>query len=220
MRLHNFHRSSASYRVRIALALKGIDYEYVPVKLAWDPAEAEHTRDTYRERNPQMLVPFLEDGDLGIGQTLAILDYLDRKVPEPPLYPTDPAGRARVLSIASYICSEIQPLPSLRVEQHLHTALGLDMAQLSAWRQHWIRVGFTAVERMLTDGGAGRFCHGDAPTAADCFLVPQAYNARRAKVDLDEFPTIARVVGACLEHPAFADTVAEKMPDHEPLIHH
>jgi maleylacetoacetate isomerase len=219
MKLYNFHRSSASYRVRIALALKGVEYEYVPIKLSVDP-QSEQLRPDYAALNPQRMVPLLEDGPVRISQTLAIIDYLDRRWPEPPLYPADDAGRSRVMSIAAYIASEIQPLPCLRVELHLRDAFGFDRQKLSAWRTHWIDVGFSAVEQMLSSPDTGRFCHGDQPTAADCYLVPQVSNARRARVDLTPYPNIARIVAACLELPAFSGTVAEAMPDHEPMTAH
>jgi maleylacetoacetate isomerase len=216
MRLYNFHRSSSSYRIRIALALKGIDYEYVAVKLSRDDGEAAHTQSDYATMNPQKLVPLLEDGELRISQSLAILEYLERKVPEPALFPSDDAGRARVWSLSSYICSEIQPLQCMRVEKHLNQKLGLSEAEVTGWRRHWIGVGYEAVEAMLSAPATGRFCHGDAPSAADCYLVPQTYNARGSGVDMTRFPRIERIVAHCLELPAFADTAPAKMPDHQP----
>ena len=154
MRLYNFFRSSASYRVRIALALKGLDYEYVPVSLI----ASEHLGPEHRARNPQALVPVLEVDGLRITQSLAILDFLDRRWPEPPLYPRDEAGRARVLSLAAYVASEIQPLQNLRVERYLEQ-IGLDAPARTGWRTHWVTTGLAAVEEILGQPETGQFCH-------------------------------------------------------------
>jgi maleylacetoacetate isomerase len=203
MKLHHFHSSSTSFRVRIALNLKGIAFESVPVILRWK--DGDHDDPAYAELNPQRNVPVLVDGDVKVVQSSAILEYLEEIRPEPPLLPGDPAGRARVRSIAQHVACEVQPLNNLRVERYLAERLLLEPNAMREWRRHWITVGFDAVEAQLGDGGMGRFCHGDAPTMADAFLVPQVFNALRPTVglELDPWPRIARVYRACLELEAF-----------------
>jgi maleylacetoacetate isomerase len=205
--LYDYWRSSASYRVRIALALKGIDYDRVAVDLTAgaqkDPA--------YRERNPQGLVPMLEIDGERIVQSLAICHYLEATRPEPPIVPLDPAERVHVLGMALVVGCDIHPLNNLRVLKHLVGELGADDAAKSAWIERWILEGFAALEAMAAPR-AGAFLFGDAPTLADIFLVPQVYNARRFGVALDDFPTLVRVDEEAARHPAFAaahpDTVA------------
>lgn len=211
MQLYSFFRSSASHRVRIALALKGLPYELVPVRLALHGGA--QLDDAYRAINPQQLVPALADDGLLLTQSLAIFDHLDRKQPEPALIPADAAGRARVWSICLYVACEIQPLQNLRTERYLADVLRLDTAARTAFKRHFQDTGFDVVEAMLQDGGAGRFAHGDAPTAADCVLVPQAAAVRRTGGTLDRWPTIARVVATCAEHPAFVAAAPEHQPD-------
>jgi len=220
MRLHHFHSSSTSFRVRIALGLKGLSFDRVPMTLRWK--DADHDRPEYKALNPQSNVPLLETDGMRMQQSLAIIDFLDRAYPEPPLYPGDPAGRARVLSIALHIACEIQPLNNLRVERYLVNELKIDAAAGKAWRQHWIAVGFDAIEKQLESGGTGAFCHGDVPTVADCCLVPQVYNALRPAVgaDITRWPHIARIYKTCLEHPAFHGALPTSQPDYVDPVHH
>ena len=211
MRLYDYWRSSAAYRVRIALNLKGLDYEQISVDLR---AGAQRAPD-YRVRNPQGLVPFLEDGDLGIGQSLAIIAHLEERHPEPPLLPAEPAARALARSIAFLIACEIHPLNNLRVLQHLERELGCDDATRLTWYRHWVAEGFAALEKMLA-GSAGRFCVGDRPSIADVCLVPQVYNARRYECDLAPYPTIVRIDAHCRTLDAFARAAPERQPDASP----
>jgi maleylacetoacetate isomerase/maleylpyruvate isomerase len=206
VRLYSYWRSTAAYRVRIALNLKGIDHEIVPVNLV----TAEHRGDGYGQRNPQKLVPFLEDGDLGIAQSQAIIEYLDERYGEPRLYPEAAADRARVRAFAAAIACDIHPLNNLRVLKYLKDTLGHEQDDVDSWYAHWIREGFTALELAAGDGPC---VFGDAVTAADVFLVPQMYNARRFDVDLSAFPRLVRIDAHCRELPAFARAAPEKQAD-------
>lgn len=214
--LHNFHTSSASHRVRIAMHLKGLPFAYVSVPIMDNAGEAMQR---YRTMNPQALVPTLEHGDVRIAQSLAILEYLEEIAPSPSLFPSDAAGRARVRSIAQYVVSEIQPMQNLRVQRHLAEIRGAGSAQDEvaalglAWRRHWVTVGLTALEAMLNDGKTGQYCHGDAPTIADCCLVPQVFSAIRWGLDVDAYPTIARIAATAAAHPAFQEAAPENQPD-------
>lgn len=212
MQLYHFHSSSTSFRVRIALGIKGLDYESVPVTMRW--RDGDHDTPAWAAFNPQRNLPVLVDGELKLVQSMAICEYLEERYPTPPLLPADAAGRARVRSLAQFVACELQPLNNLRVERHLAGALHLDAAALRDWRRHWIGVGFDAIERMLADGPAGALCHGDAPTLADCFLVPQVYNALRPTVgiDLDRWPAIRRAFDAAMALPA----VERALPRHQP----
>lgn len=202
MKLYDYFRSSAAYRVRIGLNLKGLTYEAVPVHLIRDGGE--QLKSEYRAVNPSALVPALQDGDLTITQSLAILEYLDEVHPLAPLMPRDAAGRARVRALALTIACDIHPLNNLRVLRYLVKQAGLDEDAKNAWYVHWIEEGFGALEALLANSGdTGRFCHGDAPTIADCCLVPQVFNAARFNIDLAPYPTIARIDVACRELPAF-----------------
>jgi maleylacetoacetate isomerase len=220
MKLYNFHSSSTSFRVRIALALKGIAYEYVPVRLAW--RDGEHDRPEYKAFNPQGNVPVLVDGEVRIAQSLAICEYLDLVRPERPLFPPDAAGRARVLQLALWVACEIQAVNNLRVERYLTDVLGQDGERIRGWRNHWASVGFDAIERQLADGPSGRFCHGDAPTAADCFVVPAVYNALRPvnRMTLEPWPRLRAVYEACLAEPAFVAAMPKHQPDFAELAEH
>ena len=212
MRLYTYWRSSAAYRVRIALNLKGVAAEQVPVHLVRDGGE--QYGDTYRGINPQSRVPALEDGGRVLTQSLAILEYLEETHPEPPLLPPDPAGRARVRALAQIVACDIHPLNNLRVLRYLKREAGLDDAARDAWYRHWIADGFAAMEALLAGSPeTGRFCHGDAPTLADACLVPQVYNARRYACDLAPYPTLTRVEAACLALPAFQRATPEAQPD-------
>jgi len=215
-RFHNWHSSSTSFRVRIALKLKRVAYENVPVNLRWQ--DSDHDRPEFHALNPQANVPVLEVGDARLQQSLAILDYLDHTYPEPPLFPADALGRARVWSIALHVACEIQALNNLRVQRHLVSELHVAQDALTPWQQHWISVGFNAIERQLAESAAtGIYCHGDTPTAADCCLVPQVYNSLRPVVGLDlaRWPTIQRIYRACLEHPAIAAALPTNQPEFE-----
>jgi len=215
-RFHNWHSSSTSFRVRIALKLKRVEYENVPVNLRWQ--DSDHDRPEFHALNPQANIPVLEVSGVRLQQSLAILDYLDRTYPDPPLFPSDALGRARVWSIALHVACEIQALTNLRTQRHLINELKLAQDVLVPWQQHWISVGFAAIERQLADSSAtGIYCHGDTPTVADCCLVPQVYNSQRPVVGLDlaRWPTIQRVYRACLEHPAIAAALPTNQPEFE-----
>jgi maleylacetoacetate isomerase/maleylpyruvate isomerase len=210
MELHNYFRSSASYRVRIALALKGIDYVYKPVHLT----KNEHLDESYAAVSASRLVPLLKDGDALITQSLAICEYLEETHPEPPLLPKDPLGRARVRSLALDIACEIHPLNNLRVLRYLVRDLKVSEDDKNRWYAHWVETGIEAVERQLAGHPAtGRFCHGDTPTLADVVLVPQIFNARRMNCRLNHVPSVMRVVDECMALPAFDDTQPSKCPD-------
>ncbi len=212
LQLYSYFRSSASYRVRIALNLKGLPYEYVPVHLLKDGGQ-QHAAD-YQRINPSELVPALVDDGHAIGQSLAIMEYLDETHPEPALLPRDALGRARVRGLAQSIACEIHPLNNLRVLQYLERDLKLEEATKATWYRHWITLGFTALEAMLADNPhTGAFCHGDTPGLADCCLIPQIANSRRFDTPLDAFPTIRRIEAACLALDAFAKAAPQVQPD-------
>lgn len=211
MQLYTYYRSSASYRVRIALGLKGLEAEHVAINLA----QGEQLGAEYAKRNPQRLIPALatDDGAL-LMQSLAILEYLEEAYPDTTaLLPEGALARARVRAIAQSIACEMAPLNNLRVLKYLVKDAGLDEAQKLQWYQHWIAVGFAAVEAILQDGQTGRFCHGDTPTLADCCLVPQVYNAHRFECDMRPYPTINRIAEACEALPAFAVAHPSKQAD-------
>ncbi len=210
--LHNYFRSSASYRVRIALNLKGLPYHYAPVHLLKDGGQ-QHSND-YQRVNPARLVPTLVDDGHAIGQSLAIIEYLDETHPEPALMPRDPLGRARVRALAQSVACEIHPLNNLRVLQYLDNDLQVDESTKATWYRHWITLGFTAIEAMLaSDPATGVFCHGDTPGLADCCLIPQIANSRRFDTPLDAFPTIRRIEQACMALDAFAKAAPPLQPD-------
>lgn len=209
--LYDYWRSSASYRVRIALNLKQLDYESLPVHLVHDGGQ-QHA-DAYRRINPQQLVPALVDGERVITQSLAIMEYLEDVCPEPALLPPDPRGRARVRALAQVVACDVHPLGNLRVLQYLQANLGADDEQRAQWSRHWMAAGLAALETMLVDHVAtGRFCHGDEATLADICLVPQLYNARRWKLPLDDYPTLVRIDAACAELDAFQRAAPEAQP--------
>jgi maleylpyruvate isomerase len=208
MRLYDYWRSSAAYRVRIALNFKGLTYEQVPIDLR---AGAQRTPE-FLEINPQGLVPVLEDDGVRLTQSLPILNYLEERYPEPALLPRDAPGRATSRGIAVAIACEIHPLNNLRVLQYLERELRLGEAQRLVWYQHWVAEGFRAIEAMLARS-AGDFCVGDAPSLADVCLVPQVYNARRYQCDLEPYPTIHRIDERCRQIMAFAKAAPERQPD-------
>lgn len=212
--LHTYHRSSAAYRVRIALALKGLPWTPAGVNLVRGGGE-QHGQ-AYRRLNPQGRVPLLVDGDLALSQSLAIIEYLDEVHPVPALLPPDAAGRARVRSLAQLIACDIQPLQNISVTRYLARELQLGDEAVRAWQIHWISTGLAALERRLAaEPGTGRFMHGDTPTLADCCLVPQCYASRRFGVDTAAFPTLAAIEQRCLELAAFQAAAPERQPDAE-----
>lgn len=208
--LHNFWVSSASHRVRIALHHKALPFDYVTVDILKQDTERFAS---YRAMNPQALVPTLVHGDVRLTQSLAILEYLEEIAPERPLLPEDPAGRARARSLAMYIVSEIQPLQNLRVFRYLQTDLGKTEADGMAWRRHWVALGLDALEKELESPATGAFCHGDAPTIADCCLVPQVHAAKRWGLDVARWPAIARIAARAEELDAFRKAAPENQPD-------
>jgi maleylacetoacetate isomerase/maleylpyruvate isomerase len=208
MELFNYFRSSASYRVRIALALKGLDYDYRPVALV----KGEQLQEGYASMAASRLVPMLVDGELRLTQSLAIIEYLDETHPEPPLLPRDAAGRARVRALALDIACEIHPLNNLRVLKYLTGSLKLSEDDKNRWYRHWVETGLEVVERQLA-ATPSTYCHGDTPTLADCTLVPQIFNARRFDCRLDHVPHVMRVFDACMRLPAFENTRPENCPD-------
>lgn len=210
IRLYSYWRSSAAYRVRIVLNIKRLDHEIVPVSLVND----EHRKQEYRAVNPQMLVPFLDDGQVAIGQSQAILEYLDEAYPEPQLLPDSINRRARVRSFCNLICCDVHPLNNLRVLEYLTGELGIDVGQRQAWYAHWVKAGFDAAEVELTTfADEGPFAFGAQLTLADVCLVPQVYNARRFDVRLDDYPRLVAVADACNELEAFRAAVPERQPD-------
>jgi maleylacetoacetate isomerase len=214
MKLYDYFRSSAAYRVRIALNLKGL----APAREFVHLRNGKQRDDGYLAVNPQGLVPVLvTDEGRVLTQSLAIIEYLDETVPSPPLLPRDAAGRARVRGIAQAIACDIHPIDNLRVLRYLVHTVGVEDAQKDAWYKYWIDVGLEALESTLSrDPATGRFCHGDAPTLADVCLVPQLANARRVDMDLSPYPTLVRIDAACQQLPAFADAAPQRQPDFEP----
>ncbi|MCC7285715.1 MAG: maleylacetoacetate isomerase [Burkholderiaceae bacterium] len=208
MELYNFFRSSASYRVRIALALKGLAYEYKSVHLT----NNEQFKESYASVSASRLVPLLRDGGHTLTQSLAIIEYLDEVHPQPPLLPRTTHERARVRALALDIACEIHPLNNLRVLRYLVHDLKLAEADKDRWYKHWVETGLEAVERQLA-ALPGRYCHGDTPTLADCCLVPQIFNAQRMDCRTDHVPQVMRVFEACMLLPAFAQTQPSQCPD-------
>jgi maleylpyruvate isomerase len=210
MRLYSYFRSSAAYRTRIALHLKGLAFDYAPVHLR----KGEQNAEAYRALNRQELVPTLVDGDTAVTQSLAIIEYLDERHPEPPLLPSTPAGRARVRAIALAICCDIHPLNNLRVLRYLVHTLNIGEEAKDAWYRHWIDTGLAALEEQLAaESATGTFCHGDVPTMADVCLVPQLANARRTDIPLDSYPTLLRIDASCRALDAFARAAPDRQPD-------
>ncbi|TRZ54700.1 MAG: maleylacetoacetate isomerase [Rhodocyclaceae bacterium] len=214
LRLYTYFRSSAAFRVRIALNLKGLPYDSIPIHLLRDGGQ-QHTPD-YRATSPLGTVPALETGDGIITQSLAIIEYLEETHPIPALLPAGPTARARVRSIAQTIACEIHPLNNLRVLTYLKNTLTVDEAATKAWYCHWVGAGLAAVETMLkASSETGEYCHGDVPTMADCCLVPQVFNARRFNCSLEAMPTIRRIVGRCESLDAFQRAAPDNQADRE-----
>lgn len=212
LKLHGYFRSSAAFRVRIALNLKQLSYEQAFVHLR----KNEQRAPSYLAKNPQGLVPLLEGGDARFIQSLAIIEYLDEVHPSPEFLPEGPEDRARVRALAQIIASDIHPLDNLRVLRYLAKPLGHDEKTVEAWFNHWIRLGFEAIEPMLHDRRTGNFCHGNAPGLADICLVPQMFNARRyPSFDMAPFPTIVRVFDNCMRIDAFKRAAPDQQPDFE-----
>ena len=211
MKLYTYFRSSAAFRVRIALNLKGLPYEPVFVHLA----KGEHRAPAYAKVNPQALVPTLElDDGTRLNQSLAIIEYLDETHPQPALIPREGKARARVRSLSYLVASEIHPVNNLRVLQYLKRALGQNEDQINTWYRHWIADGLAKLEAELT-AGKGKFCHGDTPTMADCCLVPQIFNAQRYQSDLAPYPSTMRVFETCMKLDAFDRAQPSRQPDAE-----
>jgi maleylpyruvate isomerase len=212
MLLYGYFRSSAAYRVRIALNLKGLAYDNHFIHLQ----KNDQLSEDYARLNPQKQVPALVDDGTMLTQSLAIIEYLDETHPDPALLPSDPAERARVRALALAIACDIHPLNNLRVLRYLVKEMGLPEEKKNQWYQHWIENGFQAVDKMLAGSPAtGRFCHGDSPTMADICLVPQVANARRFDCDLSAFPTVVRIDAECRKLEAFATAAPDKQPDAE-----
>ncbi len=214
LRLYTYFRSSAAYRVRIALNLKGLAYEAVPVHLLRDGGE--QNLPAYRALSPLGTVPALQTGGATLTQSLAIIEYLEETHPQPPLLPASAENRARVRALAQTIACDIHPVNNLRILQYLGREFGATQEQKDAWYRHWVEAGLLAVEQLLAaHPGTGVFCHGDAPTLADCCLVPQIFNARRFDCPLEAMPTIRRIVAACEALPAFRNAAPALQPDAE-----
>jgi maleylpyruvate isomerase len=214
MKLYSYFRSSAAYRVRIALNLKNLPYDYAPVHLLRDGGE--QLKPAYRKLNPDAIVPTLVDGAHVLQQSLAIIEYLDETHPEPPLLPGSPAGRAYVRSVALQIACEIHPLNNLRVLKYLKHTLGVAEDAKNAWYRHWIESGFATLETYLaSDARTGTCCFGDTPTLADACLMPQVFNARRFEIDVARFPTIERIANHLAQLDAFARAAPGVQPDAE-----
>ena len=212
IKLHNYFRSSASFRVRIALQLKGLAYDYVPVHIA----RGDHKTAPYAQISADQLVPLLETDDgQRFSQSMAIIEYLDELHPEPALLPRDAAARAHVRALAQSIACEIHPLNNLRVLKYLVRELKLSEDTKNDWYRHWVRDGLVAFERQLAASPAGRFCWGDTPTLADCCLVPQIFNARRFDSDLSGLPRTMAAYEACMALPAFQAAQPSQCPDAE-----
>ena len=213
MKLYGFFRSSAAYRVRIALNLKGLSYEQHAVHLRRN----DQAKPDYRGVNPQGLVPAFEIDGQTLIQSLAIIEYLDETHPEPPLLPAAPADRARVRALADIVACDIHPINNLRVLRYLIHFYAKNESDIGVWYNHWIDAGFQALETLLADDPrTGLFCHGDRPGLADIALVPQVVNAERYQLDMSPYPTISRIFTACQKLPAFAAAHPDNQPDREP----
>ena len=211
LKLHSFFRSSASFRVRIALEIKGLTYDYLPVHLA----KGEQKQPAYTALAADALVPLLEVDGLRLSQSMAIIEYLDETRPQPALLPPDAAGRAKVRALAQSIACEIHPLNNLRVLKYLSNQMKVDEDVKNTWYRHWCRMGLESFERQLAQLSAATFCYGDTPTMADCCLVPQIFNARRFDTDLTGLPRTMAAFDACMALPAFQKAQPSCCPDFE-----
>ena len=213
MKLYGYFRSSAAYRCRIALNLKGLTPEYVSVHLR----RGDQSAPEYQQLNPQGLVPSLEVDGHVITQSLAIIEWLDETYPEPALLPAEPLARAHLRAFVLAIACDIHPLNNLRVLKYLKAELGAEQTAIDAWYRHWVEAGLASCERLLrNDGWRGPYCFGETPTLADVCLVPQLYNARRFDADLSACPTLVAIDRLCSGHPAFAAAEPHRQPDAEP----
>ena len=214
LQLHNFFRSGSSHRLRIALNLKGLDYQYVAVSLG----KQEHLSAAYKALNPQGLVPTLVDGDSVLTQSPAIIEWLEERHPSPALLPASPEDRARVRALAALVGCDIHPINNRRVLEYLRNVLGCDDAAVNAWCATWISSGFEALEALLVaDKNRGDFCFGNMPSLADVYLVPQVESARRFKVDLSPYPAIVAIDQACARLDAFQKAAPSNQPDALPI---
>ena len=214
MKLYGYFRSSASYRLRIALALKNVSHEQASIHLT--RGGGEQFSAAFHKLNPQQLIPVLEHDGHVLVQSLAIMEYLEETVPQPAILPKDPAGRARVRALCQVVACEMHPLNNLRVLTYLTKNLGVSEEAKLGWYRHWIALGFTALEGLLAGHPqTGRYCHGDSPTMADICLVPQVFNAKRFDCPMEAFPTVMRIHDACQALPAFAGAAPAKQPDAE-----
>lgn len=214
LKLYTYFRSSAAYRVRIALNLKGLAYQSIPVHLL--KGGGEQLQDSYRAINPGAMVPSLQDGDATLTQSLAILEYLEEVYPDIALLPPDALGRARVRALALIVACDIHPINNLRVLKYLKNTLQLSDDAKAEWYRHWVQEGLTTIEAHLArDCQTGTFCHGDSPTLADCCLIPQVFNAQRFQMDLAAYPTIERIHARCAELPAFISAHPQQQLDAE-----
>lgn len=211
MKLHNYFRSSASFRVRIALGLKALPYDYVPVHIA----KGEHKKPPYVELSADTLVPLLEVDGEKLSQSMAIIEYLDETHPEPPLLPADAVGRAKVRALAQSIACDLHPVNNLRILKYLVHVLKVDEEAKNAWYRHWCREGLEAFERQLAQLPPSTYCYGSTPTLADCCLVPQIFNAQRFKVNFDGLPRTMAAHEACMALPAFQQAQPSACPDNE-----
>lgn len=212
MKLYNYFRSSASFRVRIALQLKGLNYDYVPVHIA----KGDHKKEAYSAVSADLLVPMLETEGERLSQSMAIIEYLDETHPAPPLLPGDALGRAKVRALAQSVACEIHPLNNLRVLKYLVHELKVDEEAKNAWYRHWVREGLEAFERQLMQLPASTFCYGETPTLADCCLVPQIFNAKRFNVNFDGLRRTMAAYEACMALEAFQKAQPSACPDNEP----
>ncbi len=210
MKLYDYFRSSAAYRVRIALNIKGLSYTQIPVNLV----KGEQSESENLNRNPQGLVPTLVvDDGAKLTQSLAICEFLNETYPQPALLPDEPLARARVRAMAQLVACDIHPVNNLRILNYLTQTLDINEEEKLTWYRHWIAAGFSALEALLQEDQTGQFCHGDTPSLADVCLIPQVYNARRFELDLQPYPEIHRIEKACLEMPAFDRTRPELQAD-------
>lgn len=212
MKLHSYFRSSASFRVRIALELKSLSYDYIAVHIA----RGDHRKPPYADLSADTLVPLLEVDGQQLSQSMAIIEYLDEKHPTPPLLPADSVGRAKVRALAQSISCDIHPLNNLRILKYLVKELNAEEEAKNTWYRHWCRQGLEAFERQLNQLPASSYCYEDTPTLADCCLVPQIFNAKRFEVNLDGLPRTMAAFEACMALTAFQKAQPSACPDNEP----